>query len=232
MYCIKCGVKLADSEKKCPLCGTVVFHPELDLPEGERLYPADRYPQQPQVNGRSALIVLTTLFLLPLLITFLVDMQINRGVTWSGFVMGALVLSYVILVLPLWFRRPNPVVFVPIDFAAVGLYLLYISIATHGGWFLSFGFPVVGAFGIIVTAVVTLCRYLRRGRFYIFGGASIALGAVMPLMEFLINITFGRARFIGWSVYPLIVLVLVGAMLIFLGISRPARETMERKLFL
>ena len=26
MYCIKCGVELADSEKVCPLCGTRVFH--------------------------------------------------------------------------------------------------------------------------------------------------------------------------------------------------------------
>ena len=33
MYCIKCGVELADSEKVCPLCGTRVFHP--DLPCGQ-----------------------------------------------------------------------------------------------------------------------------------------------------------------------------------------------------
>ena len=29
MYCINCGVKLADTEHICPLCGTEVFHPEL-----------------------------------------------------------------------------------------------------------------------------------------------------------------------------------------------------------
>ena len=29
MYCIKCGVELADSERVCPLCGTRVFHPDL-----------------------------------------------------------------------------------------------------------------------------------------------------------------------------------------------------------
>ena len=232
MYCVNCGVKLADSERKCPLCGTVVFHPDLPLPEGERTYPADRYPAPQQVNRRNFLVVLTTLFLLPLVITLLVDMQINRAVTWSGYVMGALALSYVALVLPLWFRRPNPVVFVPIDFAAVGVYLLYISMATQGGWFLRFAFPVTGGLGIIVTAVVTLCRYLRRGRLFVFGGASIALGAFMPVMEFLINITFHRSRFVGWSVYPLAVLALLGGMLIFLGASRSARETMERKMFL
>ena len=39
MYCIKCGVELADSEKKCPLCGTVVFNPEVARPDGAPPYP-------------------------------------------------------------------------------------------------------------------------------------------------------------------------------------------------
>ena len=28
MYCVKCGVELADSQRVCPLCGTRVFHRE------------------------------------------------------------------------------------------------------------------------------------------------------------------------------------------------------------
>ncbi len=232
MYCVKCGVKLADSEKKCPLCATIVFHPDLEMPNGEHLYPADRYPMPQQMNRRSVLTVLTTLFLIPLLITVLVDGQINRAITWSGYVIGALVVGYVSFVLPFWFRRPNPVVFVPVAFATLGVYLLYISLATHGGWFLSLAFPLVGGFGLIVTAVVTLLRYVRRGKFFIFGGAFVLIGAMMPLMEFLIDYTFSHMRFVGWSAYPLVVLVVLGGMFIFLGISRPARETMERKLFL
>ena len=35
MYCIKCGVELADSEKVCPLCATRVFHPEMPMRDGE-----------------------------------------------------------------------------------------------------------------------------------------------------------------------------------------------------
>lgn len=231
MYCINCGVKLANAEKKCPLCGVAVFHPELDRPEGEPLYPGHRAPA-PQVSSRGIQIVLTTAFLLPLLITLLCDLQINAKVTWSGYVAGALLVGYVVMVLPLWFRKPNPVVFVPCGFAAVGLYLLYIDLATGGRWFLSFAFPVVGGIGLIITAVVVLLRYLRRGKLYIIGGASAAMGAFMPLMEFLIYITFERTRFVGWSLYPLTALVLLGGMLIFLAIHRPARETMERKFFI
>ena len=29
MYCANCGVKLADSEKVCPLCKTVAYHPDI-----------------------------------------------------------------------------------------------------------------------------------------------------------------------------------------------------------
>lgn len=231
MYCINCGVKLADTEKTCPLCGTVVFHPQLRQEETEPLYPQQSFPEV-RVSPRAGQIVLSTMFLLSLLVTMLCDIQINKTVTWSGFVAGALTVGYVIFVLPLWFRRPNPVIFVPCGFAAVGLYLLYIDLVTGGDWFLSFAFPVVGGIGLIITALVTLLRYVRRGKLYIFGGALAALGAFMPLMEYLLVVTFDRPRFVGWSLYPLVALVLLGAMLIFLAISRPARETMERKFFL
>ena len=231
MYCINCGVKLADTEKRCPLCGTVVFHPDLVRPDAEPLYPQDQVPV-PRVNSRVAHVIVTTAFLMPILITLLCDLQMNNAVTWSGFVIGALLAGYVILVLPTWFRKPNPVIFVPCGFVAIGLYLLYINLATGGHWFLSFAFPLVGAVGLIVTTVVTLLRYVRRGRLYVFGGAAIALGAFMPVMELLMNLTFHFQKFKWWSLYPMIPLVLLGGMLIFLAICRPARENMERKFFI
>lgn len=50
MYCIKCGVELADSEKRCPLCGTPVFHPDLPRNLTEPPYPADRRIRREDVN--------------------------------------------------------------------------------------------------------------------------------------------------------------------------------------
>ena len=46
MYCIKCGVELADSEKICPLCGTRVFHPDLPCGNGEPPYPPAEHSQR------------------------------------------------------------------------------------------------------------------------------------------------------------------------------------------
>ena len=228
MYCVKCGVKLAESEAKCPLCNTVVYHPEMKRCE-KPLYPSGKLPKRSTASkaGNGAIIIL---FLIPLFVCFYADLFRDGELEWFGFVAGALGVAYVTGALPLWFRRPNPVIFVPCGFLAVGLYLLYLNLATNGDWFLSFAFPVVGGFCLITCTVVTLLYYLRRGRLYIIGGALIALGAFMPLIEFLLEITF-EIPFIGWAFYPLIVLVLFGGLLIYLAINRAAREMMERKLF-
>ena len=231
MYCINCGVKLADSENACPLCGVKVPALEIEREPEKPVYPSNRYPA-PQVSPKGTQIIVTALFLLPFFITLVCDLQLSGGVTWSGYVMGGLAVAYAVLVLPFWFRRPNPVIFVPCGFGAVGLYLLYIDLATGGDWFLGFAFPVVGFLGALVTAEVTLLRYLRRGGFYICGGGLLALGAFLPLMELLMVRAFSLRRFVGWSWYPMIVLAVLGGMLLLLGGSARARETMERKLFL
>ncbi len=231
MYCANCGVSLSDSERTCPLCGTRAFHPDIPRPSGEPGYPVNQYPAR---APRSLLpqAILTVAFLLPLIVVFLCDLQFNDHITWSGYVMGGILLGYITLVLPLWFRKPNPVIFVPCSFAAAAVYLLYIDLTVQGGWFLPFAFPMTGGVCLIITAVVALVRYVKKGFLFIYGGASIALGGLLLLGEFLLDLTLDIRRFAGWSLYPLTALVLLGGLLIFLGINRSARETMERKLFI
>ena len=231
MYCVNCGVKLADTEKSCPLCGVIAYHPDISRPNSEPLYPPYKYPEK-RVSPKGAKIIVTTLFLIPLLITLLCDFQLNDRITWSGYVIGGLIVGYVMVVLPWWFDRPNPAIFLPCSFASIGLFLLYISIYTKGYWFLSFALPVTIGVALIVTAVTLLYRHFRKAALYIFGGAGVITGLFIPLIEFLSYITFERIRFVGWSFYPMIVLVLLGGMLIFLAICRPARESMERRFFL
>ena len=229
MYCIECGVKLGDAEKKCPLCNTAVYHPDYVNRPGKALYPGDKMPKR--YSGSKALNgAVIILFLIPLFVCFTADLLLNGKVEWFGYVAGALMLSYIAFALPMWFRKPNPVIFVPCNFAAAALYLLYINIATGGAWFLSFALPVTGGLCLITCTVVTLLYYLRKGRLYIIGGAVMALGAFMLLIEFLMGVTF-HLQFAGWSIYPLCVLLLLGGMLIFLAINSSAREVIERKLF-
>lgn len=231
MYCVNCGVKLADTEKMCPLCETAVYRPDDKQEPAEPLYPAGRFPAQ-RPRSFAVPIILSTAFLVPMLITLLCDLQINGRVTWSGYVIGALLLGYVILAMPGWFRNPNPAVLVFCDFLAIDLYLMYINHAVGGNWFWGVGFPIVSAIGLIVTAVVLLMRRFPRAGLYIFGGAFAVLGTYMPLLEHLVNRTFSRTAFMGWSLYPLVALIMLGLMLIFLAVNSAARKVLERKFFI
>ena len=230
MYCTSCGVKMADTERKCPLCGLAVYHPEIPQ-SAERNYPAHLYPEK-EVSPWGIKVLILTVFLLPLITVLLCDLPIHNKITWSGYVIGALILLYTATVLPFWFRKPNPVIFVPISFAVAALYLLYINLAVDGDWYLTFALPITGFCALVVTAIVTLLRYIRRGRLYIFGGAITAIGLFIPIIELLMALTFQNVSMYFWSFYPMGVIVLFGLFLIFLGICRPAREVMERKFFL
>ena len=229
MYCVKCGVKLETNEKICPLCNTKVYHPDILIESSEYLYPDDRIPK---IKHRSKAFngSVIVMFLIPIVVSFLADFHFDGRIGWFGYVLGALILGYCTFALPLWFEKPNPVIFTPSIFAGSIVYLQYINYATSGNWFLSFAFPVAGGFGLISTAVVTLIHYLKKGKLYIWGGAFVLTGAFIFLIEYFMTITF-KISFIGWSLYPFAVLVLLGGLLFYLAINKSAREIMERKLF-
>ena len=225
MYCVKCGVELADSEKKCPLCSTPVHFPENSESE-ERPYPKFEKPEK--VNPRGIYFIVSFVCLIAAVISLACDINLGNGVTWSGYVIGGIIVSYTVLILPGWFRKYNPAIFVPVSYAAIGLFLAYINLATEGEWFITFAFPITAAAALITSSIAILSYYIRRGYLYIWGGAFIAAGAFCPVMELLANVTFGNFDHMRWSPYPLIALSLIGVMLIVIAIVKPFRESLCR----
>ncbi len=229
MFCINCGVKLADTEKNCPLCGTEVYHPHLQRPNAPSLYPSGRRPKR-QANSVALNGIYIIILLIPMLLCFFSDLMPDKDLDWFGLVAGGLLVAYIALALPLWFRHPNPVIFVPCNFATATAYLLYVNFATGGRWFLTLAFPLSLTLCIIASTAVTLLHYLKRGRLYVWGGTMIALGALMLLIEWLISHTFSIGM-IFWSLYPLITLALIGGALLYLAINKSARDALHQKLF-
>ena len=176
--------------------------------------------------------MLTVLLALPAVLSILCDWRVNGRIVWSGYSVGGAALLYVMVVLPLWFRRPNPVIFVPVDFAAIGLYLLYINFATGGHWFLTFAFPVTGG-----------DRAARIG----YGGAA-ALSAQRATLRYRRGIDPRRRGdgadrvsaeldvpcragvfLVGVSAVGGVVL---GVTLLVVGFCNPLRRSLHRKFFL
>ena len=74
-YCVNCGVELAKSEKKCPLCGVEAVNPkEKGEPAGKPPYPKE-LKETPHVNSHSLAVLLTLVFLLPMALTLTSDVS-------------------------------------------------------------------------------------------------------------------------------------------------------------
>ncbi len=230
MYCVKCGVELKDSEHVCPLCLTPVYHPDIKQEESDRPYPEFKRVTRKSVRV-AVMFIVTVCFILVSLMVTMIDFNITGSITWSGYAVGGLVIMYVSFALPEWFRHPNPVIFTPIAFASIILYLLYIDLTVQGGWFLSLAFPIAGIAGIIVTTMVTLLRYVKRGQLFIVGGTLIATGVYVALIELFISITFDNVSFVGWSGFPLAAFFILGMMLIIIGICKPLRLALSKVFF-
>ena len=226
MYCIKCGVQLADSEKRCPLCQTVVSHPDF-IPSEDTPYP--RYQDTSEkVSPKGINFIFSFLFLIAALICLTCDIKPDLELEWAGYAIGSMILFYVIFLLPVWFEKHHPQIFLPCCFGVIALFLWYICYSLGGNWYFTFALPITLGVALIFCTVVILCKYLKRGRLYIFGGASIALAGLMILIEELVVFTFEIGSDFVWSIYPAIAFTLIGIMLIVIAIVKPLKESLRR----
>ena len=230
MYCIKCGVHLSDTEKKCPLCNTVVYHPDIQQKSERELYPIRKLPKISGSVNRFLCGAIAILFMIPIILVFCSDMQFDGNLDWFGYIAGGILVIYLTFAFPMWFRNRNPVIFVPCDFVAVMVYLFYVNLALGDNWFFTFALPITFEIALITSALVTILHYIHRCRLYAVGGFVAAFGIWILTIELMLDITFG-VKFIGWSLYPMITFVLLGVLLIYLAMNSEAREKIERKLF-
>lgn len=227
MYCIKCGVELTDGQTVCPVCATRVYHPDVEVKDAPPTYPKKDFESE-EFNRKGILFVVTIISLLVAALTVMFNISLSDEISWGGFVAGGVGVFYVCVIFPLWFKRTTPAIFVPCGFASILLYLLYINLQTGGHWFMSFAFPVVGALGLLITAITTVFHYVRRGRLYTVGAGLIGLGIWTLLIELFIHLTFPLPEHVIWSPYSCATFMVFGLMLIVIRIVKPFHESLRR----
>ena len=227
MFCVKCGVELAESENKCPLCNTPVYYPESA--RGELKFPEFKNEREP-INARGLSFVISFFAAIAAVICVICNITVTNELSWSIYAVAALGLAYVIFVLPSWFRQPSVAVFVPIDFLAAALFVLVLALKLKADWYFSFALPIIAFFALVISAIVILSYYLRQGYLYIWGGALVLFGVFMPVLEYLLHLNFAIRGGFHWCFYPFAALVLLGIMLIVIAIVKPFRESL-RKIF-
>ena len=97
------------------------------------------------------------LLLIPALICLINDMLLEKRITWSIYVIGALMVIFVVVIMPLLFKKRRPLLFILLDTFAVLLYLLMIDLIIGGpDWFVPLAMPIVIVLGIFLRAAHNL----------------------------------------------------------------------------
>jgi len=192
---------------------------------------SDRYPRAEKQSGKFLVIGLVTVVLIAASLSCLIFCLKTAGnAGWGGIAALGMALAWVCFVLPVCFPRWRPMIFLPIDFACIAGYLLYICANTGGNWFLSFAFPVTMIAGALTIAGVAMMRYIVQGRLRLMSLLVIAIGLSFMLVEFFQHITFGTPMF-TWSLYCMSAFCLLGLFLFIASFIPPLRAYLRRKFF-
>lgn len=236
-YCVNCGVELAESERKCPLCGTDVINPRTKgNSDAKTPFPPYHVRTQQQVSRPSLVGLLTLIFLIPILLCVVCDVSVNHAIEWSGYVVGAFLQLYITIAVPILLSgkpsKYNAVIAISLDTAFMLALLKYIEWTTGGHWFLTFAFPVALLVGIIIIVLNLLALYTGLSRLAISAIAVISAGIFCLAVELFLNFAFDLRHYLAWSSYPLITFLLLGAVLLFIDYNKPLKEKLIQKFFI
>ncbi len=233
-YCVNCGVKLADTEKDCPLCGTPVINPSAPvIPDAIPTYPVTKTVTELwHVRIKAIADIVLIMLMIPIFTCLISDYFTNGQFNWSPFVALSLVLFAVIMYPPYAIKKHAFYICFAIDVVAVLGYLYLMNFLLKGDWFVPFALPVT----VILAGLVLIGALLIRRSFWhilkTLGTLIILTGMFIMALEWLLNICFFNRATISWAWYSFIPCVVIGIILFFIANNPRIKEAMRRKFFI
>lgn len=193
MYCSKCGKQLPDGTTVCPDCEPVVV--TQVQPENKK----ESFFKAPGKGSKSYAALFTALLVFPATICTAIDIAFDKYDYWFGYVVGALLVTWVISVLPVLKITP-PAVTAMICFGSIICYTYYIMSKTEWfDWLPEFLLPMF----ILTAAFISLDVALIGGKkvkgLHVVSLLSLECALYLVSWEIIVdNMKYGTID-LGWS---------------------------------
>lgn len=236
--CYKCGVELDPEMNYCPLCGhksnapveTSIKENNLKEPEknGVEAYAFNEL-SGPQKN-KLAWEIIAIILVSGIVSTFLIDLIINKGMTWSKYTIttGLFLIINTALFL---FLTKKPFILVSGSFISTSLMLLLLDLFNQSfTWGLKLGIPIVFSICLVLFFLTMIIRKSSQKGINIIAYSLLAAGILCFLIEGAISfysIDFLKFR---WSIIVLITVLPVASIMAYIHF-RLKRVTNLRKFF-
>ena len=229
-YCVHCGVKLGEGERRCPLCGTIAVDPAQPLdPNAPRAYPVRLPEQELKKSKRYLLAWAALLLLLPAGLCLLLD-ALTGGVSWSIYAAGALVLIFLSTAVPLLVTRHKTYWSLLTAFLSLSGYLFLVERISHSeGWFFLIVLPALTLAALQIALIIFLYRRGTLNKLTLLAAALAAVAVQCVGVEWLRSLARCEGTRFLWSPYVLAPCVFLSLVLFFINANRPVREEVRRR---
>ena len=231
-YCVNCGVELRDSEPSCPLCLTPVINPVKPWSEPQnRPYPQHVDHMLTRVNRRYGVSLTSMLLLIPCFITSICNLLISGRIDWSAYIVGACLLLYVIVLLPLQFAKPNAMLVIALDTLSILGYLALINIVTGARWFFGLAIPIVLTACSFAVITVVLVWSAKLGVLVKAGAMVLHLSGLCMAINISVNHYIGKTMLPDWSLFVAVPCAMLSMILFYTDSHQALKERIRRKLY-
>ena len=230
-YCVHCGVKLGEGEKRCPLCLTPVFDPaEPRRSNAPRAYPV-RTPEQELKQNKHFLMIIAGLMLaMPALLCMVIDLLITGSITWSGYASSALILLFAAVTVPLAVEKYQAYTAVGTGFLCLNVYLFLVEqLSNSGSWFFPIALPAISLCAMMMIIIILMYRREILNRLTLIAASFAAIALECVVIEWLINAANGRNGEFIWSLFVLTPCAFISLALFFINYNRAIREEVRRR---
>lgn len=231
-YCVHCGVELAESEKRCPLCNTEVIDPAaISVQEIHYPYPAEiQYPSVSLRRGASVFISIA--LAIPLLCCLIADFTTDFRLSWSFITAGGLFLIFFLFLFPNLFRRPKVWLFLLLDIPVVWVFLCVICIILRGDWWLMPALPLTLLTGAMLIGNYLMCSSKKAT----FGLKCIILQLSVVLfsicVQIVIELYLRSVITLSWSIYIAVSGAVLSVVTLVIDRLYHLSEKIRKKIFL
>ena len=228
-YCVNCGVKLAKSENKCPLCNTKVINPNKLKDEYVPAY-SNQIEKFKTINYKFIAKLAILVLLLLSAITVFCDLIITRSISWSIYVVCAIL--YLSSHLIFAFNK-NIYISFSIILITTELLLFVIAYLNNGmNWYIYLVLPFVFIFWCYIMICTRIIKKIRKGFLKRFVICLLFSSIALIGIESGIDLYRYNELHYTWYLYAALPITIVSLLLFILSFNRKIIEEIKQRIFI
>ncbi len=232
-YCVNCGVELAPSERKCPLCDTPVLNPNEDktIPI-IKPYSSHVETVVNNIDRKFLALLCTLLLMIPIFISMLSDVLTVQSITWSLYVLCAGLCVFCIFILPYLFKKPNMYLCIILDTASLLLLQGIIDIrAEYGKFFFGISLPITISLGLL-SMVFLMYKNKQKRVLKVIAMFLFELSIFLLVINLTVNNYLNISLIPQWAGFAIVPCVITGIFLLVLDKRNKWIEGIRKRLFI